>query len=138
MKIKYMKKQVLTRINGKFILLMFDGKEESLKKLHPETIKWISDMIEKDFSWGGFFVMDGDEKNWGGSWETTERHENILKKIPEHFIYHFYMSGATSLLEASKEYYKSNSHSEGINELYDMMVILEDVINKEEVKNQIK
>lgn len=131
-----MKKEVLARVNGKFVLLKFEGKEESLKKLHPETIKWISDMIEKDFSWGGFFIMEGDEKNWGGSWETIERHQYVLNKIPETFIYTFYMSGATSLLKASKEYCKLNSGSEGINELNDMMVILEDVIKKEELKTQ--
>lgn len=130
-----MKKKVLARINGKFIVLNFEGKEESLKKLHPETIKWISNMIEKDFEWGGFFIMDKDEKNWGGHWESTDRHQHILKNFPENFTLHFYMSGATSLLEASKEYYKSNSHSEGINELYDMMVILEDIINKEKTKD---
>jgi len=127
-------KRVLARINGKFILLKFDGKEESLKKLHPETINWISDMTEKDFSWGGFFIMDGDKKEWGGSWETIERQENTLKKFPESFIYYFYMSGATSLLNASKEYFKSNPHSEGIDELYQTIVSLEDVINKEEEK----
>ena len=75
----------LTTINGKFVLLNFDGQEDKLEKLHPESRKWIAEMIEKDFSWGGFFVkippvpLDSnpnlcyDEavngRRWGGSWE---------------------------------------------------------------------
>jgi len=130
-----MKKKVLARVNGKFILLEFDGKEESLKELHPETIKWISEMIEKDFSWGGFFIMDDNkQKEWGGSWDTIERQERTLKQFPEHFIFHFYMSGATSLLNAIKEYCKS--HKEGVDELNELMVLLEDVMSKEEAKTQ--
>jgi len=137
----YLKKynMTLTRINGKFVLLQFKGQEEAIKNLHPESIKWIAEMIEKDFSWGGFFIMDENkQKEWGGSWDTIERQQRTLKNIPDVFIHQFYMSGATSLLDLSKEYYKANPNSEGINELHEMMVALENVIKKENEKVKVK